>query len=717
MQVKPVILVVDDQPQNIDLLEAYLVPYGYAIVSATNGEDALQKLSANQIDLILLDIIMPGMDGFEVTRRVRQNNTVPIILVSASREAEDREKGIEAGCDDFVSKPFDKTVLLARVRSLLRENFRHSGNRSVTVMNSRPNTFNNREMEFHGKALYSGIVLGRAYLLKKVDLQQFQNDKRTVDLVSSELARLDFAISKSKDQISGFLSRIPNVAEDQSYQIFEAELLILNDPAFVSSVKDIIERTALHGESVLAEEIARLRDKAFGNSDKLAKKSLISMQDLYYRVLYNMLPANGGRISSILKIPAGSILVADRLTPVEVAVVPMDKVAGIIIEESSPYSHASIVAQALGVPVIISVPGIGSIADETTDVLIDAYRGYAFLDPTDATVNECYDRERQYLAAAKLAVPSGDATVVHSADGMAMHLQCNASNLANVLLAHNQGIKSIGLFRSEMGYLANTVLLSDKQEAAYYTGIFGVEGIEGITVRLLDLGGDKLPVYMQMGEETDPQLGCRGIRFLLARPDLMKKQIRAILVARQTFDVRLLLPFITTVDDFLKSREIISEVFAELNISSDSLKVGIMIEIPSVALSIERFLPKVDFVSLGTNDLLQYFFASNRNQEELQKYNRFAHPVFLKMLSGVISSCQKHGTHLTVCGEMASDPMGCCLLAALGATNLSVQPDAIPLVRDAISKRNVGAVQEALPGLFDLERADEVELKLQTIGV
>jgi phosphotransferase system enzyme I (PtsI) len=573
------------------------------------------------------------------------------------------------------------------------------------------------EMSFHGKPLAPGIARGKAYLLKRTDLQLFRKDKHIVDLVSSELARLDFAVSKSKDQISRFLSNNRHDAKDPTYLIFEASLGLVNDPAFISPIKEVIERTGINGESVLAEEITRLRDKVSGSTDELLVHGLITMQDLYYRLLYNMLPASESRISSLMKIPAGSILVADRLTPVEVAVVPMDKVVGILIEESTQYSHSSIMARTLGVPVIIDFPGIGSLLDESTDVLIDAYRGYAFLNPSEATVNECHNLETRHKAAEKPAAHPSDESTVHSADGVAMRLMCNASNLADVLLAHNQGITEIGLFRSEMRYLANTVLPSHEQEVAYYTGIFGVEGIENMTVRLLDMGGDKLPVYMQMAKETDPQLGCRGIRFLLSRPDLMKKQIRAILTARRTFSVRLLLPFITTVDDLLRARQILEEVFAEMKITGNSLQVGIMIEVPSVALSIERFLPNVDFVSLGTNDLLQYFFAVNRDQAELQNYNRFTHPAFLKMVKEVISSCQKHGTHLTVCGEMASDPTGCSLLAASGATNFSVQPDAIQSVAQAILKLNVAALRTALPPLFDLESADDVEQKIRTLGI
>jgi len=584
-------------------------------------------------------------------------------------------------------------------------------------MNAPLKTFRKSELVFHGKPLAQGIARGKAYLLKRVDIQQFRKDKRIVNLVSSEVARFDFAVSRSKGQISHSMDNGRHGTEDQSHQIFETELFLLNDPAFVSSVKTIIESTGLHGESVLAEQIAQLQDKAIECTDELTTKSLISMQDLYCRILYNMLPSSEGRISSLMKIPAGSILIADRLTPVEVAVLPMDKVAGILIEESTQYSHASIMARALGIPVIIDFPGFGSLLDESTDVLIDAYRGYAFLNPSEATVKDCHDVENRHKTAVKSIAHPGDESTGHSADGLAIRLLCNASNLAEVQLANSQGIKEIGLFRSEIWYLASTLLPSDAQEAAYYAGIFGVEGMGSITVRLLDMGGDKRPVYMQMDKETDPQLGCRGIRLLLSRPDMMKKQIRARLAGRRIFRVRLLLPFITTVDDLLKAQVIIEGVFREMKIPGDLPHVGIMIEVPSVALSIEQFLPKVDFVCLGTNDLIQYFFAANRDQADLQKYNRFTHPAFLKMLKELILICEKHGKHLVVCGEMASDPLGCCLLMASGAMNLSIQPDAIHHVRHAISKRNVAALRTILPTLFDLESADEVEQKIQAVGI
>lgn len=580
-----------------------------------------------------------------------------------------------------------------------------------------PKYFRNNQITFHGKALSQGVAQGKAYLLKKVDIQQFRINKRAVDVVSSELARLDLSVRKSKDQISYSLNNIRHGKDDQSYLMFEAALRLLNDPAFVSPVQNTIERTSLNGESVLAEEIARFGDKAFACTDEFSAKAFLTMQDLYYRLLYNMLPADEERVSSLIKIPAGSLLVADRLAPVEVAVIPMDKVVGIIIEEGAQYSHASIMAQTLGVPVIMGLAGIGSLLDESTEVLIDGYRGYAFLNPCDATIKECQDVENRHNAASRPAVYALDDSTARSIDGFDVRLLCNASNLADMQHTRGKGITEIGLFRSEMYYLTNTVLPSDEEEIAYYKEIFSVEGIGSITFRLFDIGGDKMPIYWQMAAETDPQLGCRGIRFLLSHPDLMKRQIRNILSARQTTRVRLLLPFITTMDDLFEALEVLAQILAETKIPEHSLEVGIMIEVPSVALSLDRFLPKVDFVNLGTNDLVQYFFASNRDQIELQKYNRFTHPALLKLLKKIITTCVRHGKQLTVCGEMASDPAGCCLLAALGAKRFSVQPDATHHVRHAVSKLNVVALQNILPELFNFECADDVERKLHALGI
>lgn len=582
--------------------------------------------------------------------------------------------------------------------------------------NGQPIMFMHNEMVFHGKPLVNGIAQGNAYLLKRVDLERLQNETQTVDLVSSELAQLDYAIIKSKNQISHLMHNSPRGAEEPSFPIFEASLLLLHDPNFISAIRETIERTSLYSETVLAKEIVRLRESVATGADELLAKSLVTMQDLYYRVLYNLLPAGESRIASLLKIPVGSILIADRLTPAEVAVIPMDKIVGILTEESSPNSHASIMVQTLGIPVIIDFPGIGSLLDVSTNVMIDAYRGLAFLNPTHLTIDECQHVKARHTVSDTEIAPVADKSTIVSSDGMVIHLACNASTLRDILHARSSGIRDIGLFRSEIRYLSTIVLPTLEQDNAHYVGIMSVAGLERITIRLLDLGGDKLPLYLQMADESDPQLGSRGIRFLLSRPELMKKQLRALFLADRSIEIRLLLPFITTNDDLTQTLQIIDEIRRELNLTNTALPIGIMVEVPSVAYSIAKFLPRVDFVCLGTNDLAQYFFAANREQDDVQMYNRFSHPSFLSLLKNVIDSCEKQKKHLTVCGEMAADPIGCTLLVAMGATNLSIQPDSIHHVHHAISKLNVTAIQRELPRLLELESADDVEKGLHVLG-
>lgn len=577
--------------------------------------------------------------------------------------------------------------------------------------------FRKNEIAFHGTPLTNGVSRGKAYLLKKVDLQKLRYKKRSFELLSSELARLELAITRSKEQISRSMYAIRNRRHETSYQIFLAELQLLNDPAIIATVKETVKSTGWQVETVLAEEIAKMQDQVATSPDQLTIKSLITMQDLYFRLLYKLSLSKDDRIATIMNMPDGSILVADRLSPVEVAVVPSGKVTGILIEESSKHSHSSIMVQTLGVPVIVGFPGIGSLLFDATDVLIDAYNGNVYINPTEVTAEKCKRTEDRHNTAKGSEKPVIDASTIKSADGMLIHLSCNASSLSDIVRTYTNGVKEIGLFRSENHYLADTVPPSAEQEVAYYTGLFGVEGIDSMAVRLLDMGGDKLPVFLRMEEESDPQLGCRGIRFLLSHNNLMKRQIRAILIARGALHIKLLLPFITTVSDMTRAQDIIHEIFQELNLTGDYPAIGIMVEVPSVVLSLEQFLTKIDFVCLGTNDLLQYVFAANREQAGLSDYNSFMHPVFLKLLKGVIVACEKQNTSLTICGEMASDPIGCCLLAALGASSLSIQPNAVPSVHAAIEKIDISKLRDVLPFLYTMESAEEVEGMVRTMLV
>ena len=579
-------------------------------------------------------------------------------------------------------------------------------------MDSRPETFKKKEFVFYGKPLSPGIARGKAYVLKNVDIQRLLEAKRSADAVSSELAKLELAVTKSKDQISRSIDNARRSQRHQMRSIFEAYLSLGEDVNFLSGIRSEIARYSLSVEYVLAREIARLRDRVGQHSDEFRAKPLITLQDLYYRLLYNVRPISEDRIAVLKKMEPGSILVADRLTPVEVGAIPADRVAGITIEQATKNSHASILSMALQVPVVIELPGIGSVIDQSTDLMIDANRGYVFVNPSEATVRESNKLERRLKLASESIEDRADSSRVRSYDGIELRLLCNASSLSDVQRASRLGIREIGLFRSEIFYLTKSAPPYREDEAACYRGILSVEGMDKVSFRLLDVGGDKLPLYLHMEKESDPQLGCRGIRFLLAHPELMKNQIRSILAAHGPGKLPLILPFISVTEDLSSAKAVISEVLSEMHFPGDSVELGIMVEVPSVALALDQFLKEVDFVNLGTNDLIQYLFAANRDQHELRTYCRFTHPAFLRMLSDIVVACEKHGKPLTACGEMASHPLGCCLLAALGVRRLSVPPGSIPRVRQAISKIKLSELRDKVPGLLSFRSANEVEQQL-----
>jgi len=581
-------------------------------------------------------------------------------------------------------------------------------------MNSLSNLFANSQLSIRGTVLFPGLAHGKVYQLKKVDLQKYILDKSFVEIVSTEIARLDLSVNRSKDQIIKLMNSSCHIKNDPSYLIFEAELRFLNDSAFVQVIKDLVFKTNFKVETILADEIMKMHDTITLCTDGLILKGLTTTQDLYYRILYNMLPSNQDRVQTLLKIPAGSILVVDRLTPIEVAMIPLDKTIGILIEESSSHSHSSIMLRSLGIPAIVDLQGIGSILDESSTVQIDASRGYVFINPTEETIKECDKISLRYIEKSKHLSETLEKSFINTQDGYLMHLLCNASSYLDLQHACTLGITDIGLFRTEISYISSKFMLTDEQNIAFYSNLFGLDGIKEITIRLLDLGGDKLPFFLKMNTETDPQLGCRGIRFLLSHPEILRKQIRAILIAGKNHNIRILIPFVTTVDDLLNTKAIIMDVINELSLFKDNVSIGVMIEVPSIALSIEQFLPHVNFVCLGTNDLIQYFFAANRDQFDLRNYCNFTHPTFLKMLQGILTTCKKHNVRITACGEMASDPLGCCLLASLGARFLSVHTEAVHLVRHSLSTLNLSQLRDLLPSIFALKSADSVDILLKT---
>ncbi len=569
---------------------------------------------------------------------------------------------------------------------------------------------------FSGFPVNKGIVNGKAFILKNLDIAQIKNNKRSVNVVEAEYAKIDFAVKITRNQIIFLIENAKKDNRNLIGSMFNAILSLSEDPNLLNSIKETIKRKSINCESVIAEEIINLRKGILKSNNNLQLKLFNTLEDLYYRILYNLIPSNLDRINLLRKIEINDIIITDRLTPIEVAEIPAGKVAGIILEDATKNSHAVLMLRILGVPVIINIPEISSMVNNDDSLIIDGYEGYVILKPDEDTVKRYKILEKSHK---DVSIKSKIQTVqnkFYTLDNFEINLMCNASNLSDIKSARSQGITDIGLFRSEMFYLLQSSPPTDEQEKAFYRELLDIKGMNTFSIRFYDIGGDKTPIFFKSAKETNPDLGNRGIRFLLSHPEIMRKQLDNILKCRQSENLRLILPFITSIDDLDGAKRIIFQTFKEMQIPENIIKIGIMVEIPSAAMSIEKFLPDVDFINIGTNDLLQYFFAVNRDQPELVRYNKFTHPAFIDLLKNIIMKCENQKKQVVACGEMASHPLGSMLLVALGVKYLSVPPEEISQIYNSIKDRKLGELRMNIPEFINFKRAEEVEKKLHLLG-
>jgi len=279
-------------------------------------------------------------------------------------------------------------------------------------------------------------------------------------------------------------------------------------------------------------------------------------------------------------------------------------------------------------------------------------------------------------------------------DGSSITLEANVATLKEAEDAMKHRAKGIGLLRSEFFYLSRTCLPAVQEECDFYVKIIKTMKQRPVTVRLLDIGADKTLPCLPPFREENPQLGVRGIRYLLKHPDLFSNHLRAIVRAAQTGPVRLLVPFVTTVEDVVKTVALLDSLCREEKTARERFLIGIMIEIPAVALYPHAFFPFVDFINIGTNDLIQYVFAADRANGAVEPYRRNMNPAVFRILSNCMAEAHSHKKEVSLCGEIASDPSIVPLLAGLGATRFSMPPNAIPAVRDAMARSSMAILKK-----------------------
>ena len=541
-----------------------------------------------------------------------------------------------------------------------------------------------RELEFRGIGVSPGIASGPVLLLKADD-HPLPEYAIPAEEVPREMIRLEAALIETRRQLHEIQQRVGEAMGGESAGIFEAHLHVVDDPSFVDEIYRDVREKRKNIEKALFEVSERYAQTLLQMDDDYLRERATDIRDVTRRILKNLM---GGGFDLLAGLETPRVLVARDIAPSEMAAFDRRKILGVVTELGSPTSHTAIMARAMDLPAIVGLRDLcGRLADGDR-VILDGVRGVLVLHPSPSR-EEDYGRiaRSRSIIQKRLAALKEEAAV--TLDGHAVVLSANIEMPADVEAVWARGARGVGLFRSEYLYLASAGEPSEERQYQAYAEVARRILPESVIIRTLDLGGDKLPASVKIPEESNPFLGWRAIRLCLARPEIFKTQLRALLRASaHNPDLRIMYPMVSSAGEVDQAGVLLEECKAELASAgvafNPDIEVGVMIEIPSAALTADLIAPKVKFFSIGTNDLVQYTLAVDRVNERVAHLYEPTHPAVLKLIRLTVEAGRRHGIWTGVCGEMAGNPILTPLLLGLGVDELSASPGAIPLVKDVI---------------------------------
>ena len=557
----------------------------------------------------------------------------------------------------------------------------------------------------NGLAASPGFGRGKAFVLEpRMDLSLIK--KKKARNREREMERFRGAVERGIEQVSLVKNRMNQLISKEEMAIFDVYRLILEDPAIIQQIESQIIDQGYVADYAVKVVFERYLESIGNIDDEYLRQRTTDVKDAAQRLLENLT----GMSDQPYNIPDDAVLVADDLSPADLSMLEGDKFKGIALATGGVTSHASILAKSFEIPSVVGIEGLMESIHHGDMLIIDGNAGSVHVNPNTEVIRE-YDRlDRDY---AELNRELGELKNLpaETLDGHRVSLYANIGLLSDVAFAQLHGAQGVGLYRTEIPFLSHRDFPSEEEQLSLYGRV--VEGMSGkpVTIRTLDIGADKYPTYMRsVATEPNPFLGWRSIRISLEVEEIFKTQLRAILRAGDRGRVRMLIPMISSLEEILKVKEIIAEAKSELEQEGTphdrQMELGIMVEVPAAVQLADRFLREVDFLSIGTNDLIQYILAVDRSNRKVASLYEPLHPAVLSALSSTIEAGKREGKRIGLCGEMAGDPMCALLLLGMGLEEFSMGSLYLPAIKKAI--RSVG-YQAA-------KNAAEIVLSMDTIG-
>ncbi len=556
-------------------------------------------------------------------------------------------------------------------------------------------------MEFAGISASPGIARGRAFL--------FLDDKPTVPRHHIEASQVEYeygrfltALGKASDEVKG-------LARGRNAKLFDAQILMFDDPELKSSVHAALEDTQRNVEWVLLQIIEEMSKKMEEADSQYLRERTVDFSDAGNRILGHLLFRPKARLSDV---KSEVILVTHNLMPSDTLGLDPRLVLGIAADVGGKTSHTAILARSSEIPAVLGLSDISRHVKSGDEVIVDGIRGTVIVEPDELT-RDLYDERRKEWQGRYVILKELRELPAETMDGKLVSTEANIELPEEVDSVLTHGGDGIGLFRSEFLFMQPNRFPSEEDQYHAYSSVLKAMRGRSVTIRTLDLGGDKIMAGFSLDADANPLLGWRAIRFCLAKPEIFRTQLRALLRSSVNGSLRIMFPLISAAEELSRIAETLSEVKEELRRENaqfrEDIPIGIMIEVPSAALSSDILAAHADFFSIGTNDLIQYTLAVDRGNERVAYLYQPFHPGVLRLIRTTIENAHANGLPVGMCGEMAGDPLATVVLLGLGLDSFSMGPIAIPLVKRIIRSVGVMEAEAFARSLVPMSSAAQIE--------
>lgn len=562
--------------------------------------------------------------------------------------------------------------------------------------------------ELTGISASPGIAIGKVF--------PYHDDKPNIpryiilhEDVDSEMRRLAHALGKASEELQSLKENAQDAAHESHVQVLDSHLLMLNDPEFMEKIQTDLSGRLLNVEWILQEAIDELVEKLNRSGDPYLQERSVDLHDVSRRVMNHLLRRERPNLAHLTE---EVIVIAHDLMPSDAIAMDKRMVKGIAMDAGGKTSHTAILARSFEIPAVLGLSRVSLEVKENDQIIVDGNRGRVIINPDSRTLKR-YLRVQSEWRKREVQLSGLNELPAETRDGKLITLKANIEVPEEVDSISAHGADGIGLFRSEFLFLQPGKLPEEEEQYMAYRRVLEAMGERPVTIRTLDVGGDKVVPEIEGLGEKNPILGWRAIRFCLSRPDLFRTQLRALLRASVHGNLRIMFPMISGSEELQRALDVYQDVQSELRAKGvpfrDNILVGTMIEVPSAAITADLLARKSHFFSIGTNDLIQYTIAVDRGNERIAYLYEPFHPAVLRLLRTIIESGHDAGIPVGMCGEMAGDPMATLILVGLGLDEFSMSAAGIPEVKRIIRSVTLKEAEEVVGQVMEMKSFHEID--------